>query len=149
LKNPEHTDGFSLTETVIALGLFAFCILPIIALVPVGMGAARSVSQEYDAANLAAAFFGAWEIRPAGATNFPIPTMFTDPPVPLVRSESTMYFAADGTQTNATGAAMQLDYKITTNATNATVDLNFYWPSGKTNAATQKRSFTGVFPQPK
>jgi len=34
--------AFSLTETVIALGLFAFCILPIIGLMPVGMGAVRS-----------------------------------------------------------------------------------------------------------
>jgi uncharacterized protein (TIGR02598 family) len=143
--------GFSLTETVIALGLFAFCILPIIGLMPVGMGAVRSVAQEAQAADLAEAFLGAWQVRPTNtnaSTFFSITNMFTNPQVPLGQGSDTMYFAGDGTQKpNASGASMQLDYKITTTATNATVDLNFYWPPGKTNAAAQKRSFTGVFPR--
>jgi len=73
--------------------------------------------------------------------------MFTNPEVPLSQGKASMYFAGDGTQTNATGASMQLDYKITANPTNATVDLDFYWPAGKTNSATQKRSFSRTFPQ--
>jgi len=145
LKNPEQPNGFSLTETVIALGLFAFCILPIIALVPVGMGAARSVAQESDAASLAAAFFGAWELRPAGAKDFPIPMMFTNPAVPLEQGGKTMYFAGDGTQTIQAGATMKLDYKITTNASTATINLDFTWPANGGPAA-QTRSFTRTFP---
>jgi len=139
--------AFSLTETVIALGLFAFCILPIIGLMPVGMGAVRSVAQEVQAADLAEAFFGAWQVRPTNATNFSITNMFTNPAVPLQEQASkTMYFANDGTQkTDATGATMRLDYQITKTSNNFVVDLNFYWPAGKTNAATQKRSFSGVF----
>ncbi|MEY3480692.1 MAG: hypothetical protein RIQ71_1467, partial [Verrucomicrobiota bacterium] len=79
--NPSYS-GFSLTETVIALGLFAFCILPIIGLMPVGTGAARSVEQETQAVHLAEAFFGAWQVRPvdpttgkAVITTFSIPSM--------------------------------------------------------------------------
>ena len=135
------STAFSLTETVIALGLFAFCILPIVGLIPVGMGAARSVAQEAQAASLAEAFFGAWQVRPAGASKFPIPGMFTNPAIPLTKDSNSMYFAGDGTQlSNPNGASMRLIYNIETNTAAATITLDFVWPPGG-GAAAQKRYF--------
>jgi hypothetical protein len=126
---------------VVALGLFAFCILPIVGLIPVGMGAARSVAQEAQAASLAEAFFGAWQVRPAGASKFPIPGMFTNPAIPLTKDSNSMYFAGDGTQlSNPNGASMRLIYNIETNTAAATITLDFVWPPGG-GAAAQKRYF--------
>lgn len=147
---PIH-NGFSLTETVIALGLFAFCILPIIGLIPVGMGAARSVKQEAQAADLAEAFFGAWQVKPANnsATEFPIPSMFTNPAVPLKSTpKSVMYFDGDGAQVDSVAAAaMKLVYDVNTDASTKTVTikLDFSWPPTDGPAA-QKRSFVRVLP---
>lgn len=142
------SGGFSLTETVIALGLFAFCILPIIGLMPVGMGAARSVEQEAQAANLAEAFFGAWQVRPTGATSFSIPGMFTNPAVPLDSSQpGTMYFDGGGAQVaSESGAAMKLEYDINTSTNIVTIKLDFSWPPNG-GAATQKRCFKRVLPK--
>lgn len=134
-------EGFSLVETVVALGLFAFCILPIIGLMPVGLGAARSVAQEAQAANLAEAFFGAWQVAPAGLAKFEIPGMFTNPAVPLSNGKQTMYFAGDGTQVDSkAGASMKLDYDISGSGGLTTINLDFTWPPDAGNAA-QKRSF--------
>lgn len=145
-------SGFSLTETVIALGLFAFCILPIIGLIPVGMGAARSVKQEAQAADLAEAFFGAWQVKPTNnsATEFPIPFMFTNPAVPLKSTprNQVMYFDGDGAQVDSVAAAaMKLDYDVNTDANTKTViiKLDFSWPPNGGPAA-QKRSFMRVLP---
>lgn len=144
-------SGFSLTETVIALGLFAFCILPIIGLMPVGMGAARSVEQEAQAANLAEAFFGAWQVRPPGATTFSIPGMYTNPAVPLDSSKpGTMYFDGAGAQVDsAAAAAMKLEYDINTPSGEPNiviVKLDFTWPASG-GAATQTRSFKRALPR--
>lgn len=144
----QYRGGFSLVETVIALGLFAFCILPIIGLIPVGMAAARSVEQEAQAANLAEAFFGAWQVRPPAAKEFSIPGMYTNPPVPLDSSKpGTMYFDGAGAQVDSVGAAaMKLEYDINTATNIVTIKLDFTWPPNG-GAATQKRCFKRVVPR--
>ena len=139
--------GFSLTETVIALGLFAFCILGVVALIPIGMSAARSVTQEGTAVNLAEAFFGAWQVAPSSATSFPIPGMF--PPgqieVPLSAGNGTAFFLGDGTQTSSSGeAAMQMNYDVAVADGLATINLDFLWPVTSSTNAQQKRSFQRV-----
>lgn len=148
-KRAQVPSGFSLTETVIALGLFAFCILPIVGMIPVGMGAVRSVSQEAAAANVAEAFFGAWQVRPPNVTKFPIPVMFPDPAgVPLTQGSGTNYFDGTGAQVTDPGAAtMSMAYAVTTNSNSATISLDFTWPppvGSGSNPVAQKRSFTRV-----
>ena len=142
-------SGFSLTETIIALGLFAFCILPIIGLMPVGMGAARSVEQEGQAASLAEAFFGAFQVRPTNAKEFSIPGMFTNPPVMVDSTKpGTNYFDGNGAQVDSeAAAAMKLEYEVNSDAITKTltIKLDFSWPA-KGGAAAQKRSFVRVLP---
>jgi uncharacterized protein (TIGR02598 family) len=146
------SGGFSLTETVIALGLFAFCILPIIGLIHVGMGAARSVEQEAQAVNLAEAFFGAWQVRPTNATGFEIPGMFTNPVVPLDSTKpGTMYFDGAGAQVNSnSAAAMKLEYDINTPKAEpaiVNIKLDFSWPVSTNATVVQKRFFKRAFPR--
>jgi len=155
-KSPPRVRAFSLIETVVALGLFAFCILGVLALIPIGMGSARSVAEESSAAALSDAFFGAWQVSPTGVTEFEIPNIFTNPPVPVNRAgQGTMYFRDDATQAESeTIASLQLSYRAVVETTNVVVqgtnqtrtngfliDLVFQWPPGSTNAATQIRRF--------
>ena len=138
------TRGFSLTETVIALGLFAFCILGVVALIPVGMNAARSVTQESTAVNLAEAFFCAWQVAPSGAATFPIPGMFPagQREVPLSAGSGTVFFLGDGTQASSSGeAAMQMDYNVAVAGDLATITLEFVWPVSTSTNLQQRRSF--------
>jgi type II secretory pathway pseudopilin PulG len=136
--------GFSLVETVVALGLFAFCILGVLALIPIGMGSARSVAEEGSAAALADAFFGAWLVAPTNVTEFKIPSLFTNPTVPVNRPGSGMvYFRDDGEQSSLDSATLQLNYNIVaqTAPSGFLIDLVFQWPPGQSNAATQVRRF--------
>ena len=52
--------GFSLIEVVIALGIFSFCIVAIVGLLPVGMNSVRSVSNENNAIHIASSIEGIW-----------------------------------------------------------------------------------------
>lgn len=135
--------AFSLVETVVALGLFAFCILGVLALIPVGMGAARSVSEESAAAALADAFFGAWMVAPTNANEFPIPTMFTNPAVPVNGAATgVVYFGGEGEQVSAANSAsLQMTYNVAAQQGGYGIDLVFQWPPGPTNSATQVRLF--------
>ena len=139
------TTAFSLVETVVALGLFAFCVLGVLALIPIGMGSARSVAEESSASALADAFFGAWLVAPTNVTEFEIPSMFVSPAVPVNRADAdTIYFRDDGAQVaSATEASLQMNYNVVSQAspTGFLIDLVFQWPPGQTNAATQVRRF--------
>jgi len=149
--------GFSLTETVIALGLFAFAILGVLALIPVGMQSARSVVNESTVVNLSEAFFGAWQVAPTNATDFPIPGIFPAgpaplAPVPLSPGSGTFLFLDDGTQaSDRAEAAISMDYDISVAPGMATINLDFVWPpqvgSQTNNPAQQRRSFTRVMPR--
>jgi hypothetical protein len=141
-----HRRGFSLVETVVALGLFAFCILGVLALIPIGMGAARSVAEESAASALADAFFGAWLVAPAtNPATCEIPPMFTIgiAPIPVkAMGGGTMYFRDDGEQVAAPNeASLQMSYNVAAQSGGFLIDLTFQWPPGQSNAATQTRMF--------
>jgi uncharacterized protein (TIGR02598 family) len=144
MKTSALKSGFSLVETVVALGLFAFCILGVLALIPIGMGAARSVAEESSAAALADAFFGAWMVAPTNANSFSIPFMFTNPTVPVNGAGTgTFYFRDDGEQVvSPNEASLQMSYSAAAQPGGGfLIDLIFQWPAGQTNAATQTRRF--------
>jgi uncharacterized protein (TIGR02598 family) len=143
MKNFRSRSGFTLVETVVALGLFAFCILGVLALIPVGMGSARSVAEESAATSLSDAFFGAWLVAPTNVNAFPIPFMFTNPAVPVNSAGAdTFYFRDDGQQVSvATEASLQMSYSGVAQPGGFLIDLTFQWPPGQTNAATQIRRF--------
>lgn len=152
-----RSAGFSLTETVIALGLFSFCILGVLALIPVGMSSARGVVNESTVINLAESFFGAWQVAPTNASTFPIPGMFPanvaglgQGVVPLTAGRGERYFLDDGMQTtDQSEAAIQLYYEIEQVGGTTAINLDFVWPvteRSQTNLPTQqRRSFTRVF----
>ena len=65
--NPLSKNAFSLIEVVIALGIFAFCIVGIVGLLPIAANSVKSVSQETNANNIAESIAGFWQVAPIGS----------------------------------------------------------------------------------
>ena len=143
-----NLNAFSLIEVVIALGLFSFCIIGIVGLLPIAANSTKSVSQESNANNIAESIAGMWQVVPT--TNIPI----TNSNFPMTNlyigtNLSTNYFNEFGQQTDSNSATLRMEYRATTNSnfSNAfDVNLTFYWPAHSTNTnTTTKRTFNYIF----
>ena len=139
--------GFSLIEVVIALGIFAFCIVAIVGLLPVGMNSVRSVSNENNAIHIASSIEGIWQVAPLGST-ITMPNIINNLSISTSQN-STYYFNEFGEPlANSTGASLKMSYTTvnytaagTGNAT--TVNMAFSWPPGAGNPNNQtKREFS-------
>jgi uncharacterized protein (TIGR02598 family) len=139
--------GFSLIEVVIALGIFAFCIVAIVGLLPVGMNSVRSVSNENNAIHIASSIEGVWQVAPLGST-ITIPNIITNLAISSSQN-ATYYFDEFGEPlANSTGASLKMSY-TTVNYTVAaignatTVNMAFSWPPGAVTPNNQtKREFS-------
>ena len=144
------SKAFSLIEVVIALGIFAFCIVSIVGLLPIAANSVKSVSQESNANNIAESIAGMWQVVPSINTNvansnFPMTNLYIG-----VSKLSTNYFNEFGQQTNSNSASLRMEYEArqNTNYANAyDVNLTFYWPAkAQTNSPTiNKRTFNYIF----
>jgi uncharacterized protein (TIGR02598 family) len=147
---PAPHKAFSLIEVVIALGLFTFCIVGIVGLLPIAANSVKSISQESNANNIAESISGFWQVAPLTAStsggnftmgNFTVGTT----------GIQTFYYNNDGSIVpNVTDASLRLVYDV--NALNGfpntfTVNLTFTWPpnasSNSTTATT--RTFNYIF----
>jgi uncharacterized protein (TIGR02598 family) len=149
VKTSQH-KAFSLIEVVIAIGLFTFCIVGIVGLLPIAANSVKSISQESNANNIAESISGFWQVAPSTAStsggnftmgNFTVGTT----------GNQTFYYNNDGSIVpNVTDASLRLVYDV--NALNGfpntfTVNLTFTWPpnasSNSTTATT--RNFNYIF----
>lgn len=122
--------GFSLIEVVIALGIFAFCIVAIVGLLPVGMNSVRSVSNENNAIHIASSIEGIWQVAPLGSP-ITMPNIITNLAISS-SANSTYYFDEFGEPlANSTGATLKMNYKTAVSSGNSTtVNMTFSWPPG-------------------
>ena len=128
--------GFSLIEVVIALGIFSFCIVAIVGLLPVGMNSLRSVSNENNAIHIASSIEGIWEVAPLGST-ITISNVITNLPISASQN-STYYFDEFGEPTNSTGATLKMNYTTAASSGNSTtVNMTFSWPANARSATYQ------------
>jgi len=112
-----HTNkGFSLVEVTIALGIAAFCLLTIFALLPTGMNTNRSSVDETIGANLASAIATDLRGAPSGSNSL------TYNINPAAVGTSTNFLTQNGAITNQTSA----DYAAVVSITNV-VDLSNTW----------------------
>jgi uncharacterized protein (TIGR02598 family) len=142
--------AFSLIEVVIALGLFTFCIVGIVGLLPIAANSVKSISQESNANNIAESLAGMWQVAPATNisitnTNFPLTNFYIGS-----SNLSTNYFNEFGQQTNSNSAALRIEYEARTNSSFSNafdVNMTFYWPANApTNSPTiNKRTFNYIF----
>jgi len=143
---PKTNRAFSLVETVLALGIFAFCILVLLGLMLSGMRAARSVADETNAVNIANSIFGAWQVQTNKGARLRIGEMITNlPPLTDNATQTEFFFNELGFQTNsAEGASLKLFYssRPVGNGSNREVELTFYWPPLAPSNAAQSRTMS-------
>jgi len=155
MKRLEKTRAFSLVETVLALGIFAFCILVVLGLLLSGMRAARSVSDETNAVSIANSIFGGWEVQrnkgaPLRIGNPAANYMMTNlPPLNAVITRREIFFDEVGRQVSSVaGASLKMFYSVTPDASSGSslVELEFWWPPAAPTNAAQRRSFAKTIP---
>jgi uncharacterized protein (TIGR02598 family) len=127
--------GFSLVEITIALGIAAFCLLSIFALLPTGMNTNRSSVDETIGANLAAAIVADLRATPIFATGATTnsPTYGLDPDTDTGGTPHTLYLKESG-EKGSSGA--DSDYialisvtKDKTVATTKAIDIQIQAPA--------------------
>lgn len=142
--------AFSLIEVVIALGIFAFCIVGIVGLLPIAANSAKSVSQESNANNIAESIAGMWQVASRNSTiansNFPVTNLDIRP-----TALTNYYFNEFGQATNSNSASLRLEYVASQlaapNTNSYSVNMTFSWPANApTNSPTlNRRTFNYIF----
>ena len=150
LKN----NAFSLIEVVIALGIFAFCIVGIVGLLPIASNAVKSVSQESNANNIAESIAGFWQVAPLGSSttggNFTM-VNFTMGNFTVGNFTDTFYYDNNGAQVlTLAESSLKLDYDaqgLSGYPGSFTVNLTFTWPPNASDNSTiaTKRTFNYIF----
>jgi uncharacterized protein (TIGR02598 family) len=140
----EYSRAFSLVETVIALGIFVFCIVGIVGLMPVGLNSVRSVSNENNAIHIASSIEGIWEVAPANSTlshaRFPVTNFYIG-----ATNASEFYFNEFGEETIKPNASMKMTYNATVSSTFPSafdVKMVFSWPPVGSAASTREFRYT-------
>jgi uncharacterized protein (TIGR02598 family) len=149
-----HAKAFSLVEIVVALGIFSFCIVAILGMLPIGMRAARGVADESNAVSIASSIFGIWEVAPSGSQVFPINIFATNNHSSTQVGQAdntTIYFNDEGVIVPSVQSA-SLNMTYTATATNIpgnpaaySVDLVFRWPPTAPDGVAQVRAFSEIF----
>ncbi len=145
--------AFSLIEVVIALGIFAFCIVGIVGLLPIAANSVKSVSQESNANNIAESIAGFWQVAPTtGSGNSTAGGNFTMGNFTVgTTGNQTFYYNSEGSNVDdLTDASLRLVYDV--NALGGypnsfTVNLTFTWPPNASGNSTtaNKRTFNYIF----
>jgi uncharacterized protein (TIGR02598 family) len=149
-KKAPPTQAFSLIETVIALGIFAFCIVTMLGLLPVGMRASRSVADEANALHIASSIFAARDSATTNST-ISIPSIGISIPAQAQASQ-TVYFDYNGIALpSASGATLAMRYESLPlqppSNTSFQVNLFFTWPVNAPAQVAQQRTFSQTFNQ--
>jgi uncharacterized protein (TIGR02598 family) len=146
MKLRQNKMAFSLVETVLALGIFAFCILVLIGLMLTGMRAARSVSDETNAVNIANSIFGAWQVQTNKAASLSIDGMVENLPSIIGSvSRQPVLFDAAGRQTSSEAeASLKMFYSVSPAGSGSfsELELLFYWPPQAPTNAAQTRTMS-------
>ena len=144
-----NRKAFSLIEVVIALGIFAFCIVGIVGLLPIAANSVKSVSQESNANNIAESIAGFWQVAPLGSST--TGGNFTMGNFTVGSLTDTFYYDNNGALVSSVDeASLKLDYDakgLSGYPSSFTVNLTFTWPpNASVNSTTaNKRTFNYIF----
>jgi uncharacterized protein (TIGR02598 family) len=148
MKRISTRRAFSLVEVTLALGIAVFCILPIIALLPIGIQWTQATARETAAANLATAVSSDLQATPAGTSTSPY-FGFT-----LSGPSTNNYLISEAGQKVTAISSSQPTYLVTVvfsppsktiNA--ATARILITWPaiSGQANQAAIPSNYAGSY----
>jgi uncharacterized protein (TIGR02598 family) len=107
LPSNHSRAGFSLVEVALALGVAAFCLVPVFGLLPVGLNSNRNTFEQTSAANVASAIVT--DLRATALVSPPMDQTtpsygVTIPGAPTSSSPVTFFVRQDGTRLGAVGA---------------------------------------------
>jgi len=124
------TASFSLVEVVIALAIFSFALVTMMALLSVALGTNKESSDQIQAANIASLLVSARRAAPTNSgANF---TKFALPVLNQNYTTNTIQIGSDGMIATGTSAVYNLYYGVGTNADTgpnlAKVYLLLWWP---------------------
>jgi uncharacterized protein (TIGR02598 family) len=143
--------AFSLVEVVVALGLFAFCVVTIAGLLGVGLRSTRSVVNEGAASNIAESIYGAWQVQKNLAQDLTVEGLFTNLPDLGTSLSKELYFNANGqeVENGENEAAFKVTYEtqVITPAPSISTQLylKFEWPVNASSNAIQTRQYSRIF----
>ncbi|HEX4083850.1 MAG TPA: hypothetical protein VHY22_02980 [Chthoniobacteraceae bacterium] len=152
MKSPcQHRRGFSLIEVTLALGVASFCLVPLLALLPLGMNSNRNASAQTVAAGIATAISADMQASPvlSGTTS-----RFA---IPLKNGSDSLFFGDDGSVVGEGGMAPAgAKYRATLSISQDASDsklLNVWvlvtWPAmADPSAAVAPRNFSGSYELP-
>lgn len=149
MKAKKTRPAFSLVETVVALGIFAFCITILLGVFPIGMRATRSVANDANAVHISSSIFAIWQASPSGTRVFNPGVFGANSLTPTVGNagSTSAFFTDDGTLSSSP-ASMQMTYTaaaIPNFPGTFRVDLDFVWPITSSPNTRQNRTFSEVF----
>lgn len=154
MKN--QLQAFSLVEVVIALGIFSFCAVGIVGLIPIALDATRTVSQESNANNIAESINGIWQVAPTNSTtpvNLPLGGNGSLGSFTIGRQSTDtqeIYYDNDGRMVaDSSAASLKLNYTASPWVGNNsfTVNLTFSWPANapEDSPTVNRRFFNYIF----
>ena len=138
---PPDRRGFSLVEVTVALGLAAFGLLAIFALLPTGVNSSSDSVNSTLAAGLASAIVNDMQAATLGGTS-PIYGLRPDTTAP----NTTLYLKADGTKQSSAGAAdFSGSVAISTNAQKISdITIRISWPAAAANPVNSFETVTAL-----
>lgn len=103
MKPRRASSGFSLVEVILALGIAVFCLVPLVALLPVGLKTHQTANEQTKLVSIAAMIVQDLENTPSTSTTTPR-FKFTMPSASSGTSVQSLYLDASGTQLGTPGA---------------------------------------------
>jgi uncharacterized protein (TIGR02598 family) len=104
MKSQRTHHGFSLVEVTLAMGIAAFCLLVIFALLPTGLNSNQTSIQQTEAASLAAALVA--DLRATPVTSNSSPTYKLDPGTVTAKgTNATIYLFTSGKKAGSASEA--------------------------------------------
>jgi len=150
MKSNPSSRGFSLIETVLALGIFAFCILVLLGLMLSGMRAARSVGDETNAVSIANSVLSGLMVQKNKSAALTITNMVTNvPSASSAASGVEFFFNSEGRQVSSVAdSSLKMIYSATPDGSGAStlLELEFWWPPTAPTNAAQRRTFARLIP---
>lgn len=121
----QHTSAFSLVEVTLALGIAAFCLLTVVALVPIAVLANRNATSQTAATNIMAAVIA--DMRAAETTGSPSQQYNI-----TLGNSKTLYFDGAGQATTSLGSNSRYRVSITFPLSPSSLsyaDIKATWPA--------------------
>jgi uncharacterized protein (TIGR02598 family) len=152
MKHAHGTEGFSLVEVALALAIAVFCLVTIVALLPVGLVSARATTGETASNGILDEVIA--DLRAAGPTSPPggsttSPVFGITIPASGTASQSVLYFTPEGasstTLTPTSRYKLTVVFPATTGGKAATVAVaRFSWPAQAATPSGVVESFVAL-----